>query len=238
MCIKNFVRLKLFFLLLIAAFLLFNGGCYRKKAPVSGFKTAELRINKVVVVGFRAAISPGQETDVIRDPLSGAVFMAEPVSDDVVQRMTGILFDRVVSEKQYTLISPGQAKGVISSIVDSDLDVGMGFVEILQKVGKTFEADAVLAGSIYRWREREGTAFAVRRPASVAFDLHLVRPADGAILWKARFDKTQESLFENILDAETFFQSGGRWMKVNDLGMMGLGKLMSDMPGEPKEKEG
>jgi len=156
----------------------------------------------------------------------------------VAQGMTGILFDRLVSDKRYELVSPGQAKGVIANIVSTDLDVNLEPRKFCQEVGKTFRADAVLVGYIYRWREREGTDYSVNRPASVAFDLHLVRPADGAVLWRGKFDKTQHSLSENLLDAQLFFQGGGRWMTAEKLAMIGLKKLLSEMPGEPKEREG
>jgi hypothetical protein len=112
--------------------------------------------------------------------------------------------------------------------------MGADTIRILQKVGKAFGCDAVLAGHIYRWQEREGTAIGVNRPASVAFDLHLVRPNDGAIIWRTRFDKTQRSLSENLLDAETFFQSGGRWLTAENLAILGLNKVLKGMPGGKK----
>jgi len=153
--------------------------------------------------------------------------------------MTDRLFYRLVADERIELVAPGQAEGVYSSIVVSDANVGMGAVGILQEVGKTFGADAVLAGYVYRWREREGTDYAVDRPASVAFDLHLVRPMDGAVLWRSKFDKTQRSLSENVLDFETFVQGGGRWMTVEKLALLGLQKLLEEMPvGVTTQKRG
>jgi hypothetical protein len=194
-------------------------------------------INKVVVVGFRAAMSQAEEPEVIRDPLTGAIFSAEPVSRHVVQEMNESLFERLVAQERYQLISPNQAKGVLSGIAGLDSSMGTGPLEILQKVGKRFGADAVLAGYIYRWREREGGDYAVRRPASVAFDLHLLRPGDGSILWKGRFDKTQRSLSENIFDLETFIKGGGRWMTAHKLAMLGLWKLVTEMSAATRGSE-
>ena len=78
----------------------------------------------------------------------------------------------------------------------------------------------------------------------MAFDLHLISPSDGVIFWRGRYDKTQQSLSENLFDAATFFRGGGRWMKAEDLAMIGLKKILADMPGarkevkEKKEEEG
>ncbi len=215
--------------------LLSNTGCHHQKTAASSKSPAPLpEIRKVVVMGFETVMSKGQKPDVVRDPLSGSVFMAEPVPRGVADRMTGVLFDRLVARKGYELVSPGQARGALSSIIDSDKNMGMDPVRIVQKVGDAFGADAVLAGYIYRWREREGGDYAVDRASSVAFSLHLIRPGDGAVLWKSLFDKTQKSLFENLLDASIFFKSGGKWMKVEKLAMLGLDKMLAQMPGAKK----
>jgi hypothetical protein len=220
----------LFLWLLVLAALLMVGGCYFHKTSVSNKMHIATPIKKVVVDGFHTAMSEGGQPDMIRDPLSGTTFMAEPVPQNVANRMTDILYNRVAAEKGYELISPHQAKGVFSNIINSDKAVVMSPIEILQEMGKTFEADAVLTGYIYRWREREGTDYAVNRPASVAFDLHIINPAGGTMLWKAKFDKTQQSLSENIFDMSTFVKSKGRWMTVEKLAMLGLQEMLAEMP--------
>jgi hypothetical protein len=228
------VRIKMLVWFLVLFILGLSSGCYYKKAAVPEEEPPVYRIRKVVVVGFQAAMSKGVKPDVIRDPLSGGIYMAAPVSSDVVLRMNEILFENLVESKIYQLVSPDQAMGVYSRLVDSDQNMGMNTIKILQEVGKTFGCDAVLAGHIYRWEERQGTAIGVHRPASVAFDLHLIRPNDGAIIWRTRFDKTQKSLSENLLDAETFFQSGGRWLTAEKLAVLGVNKVLKDMPGGEK----
>lgn len=221
----------LFLLLLVAGSLLITGGCHRKKASPSDREAALPGVNKVVIVGFRAAMSEGDKPYEVRDPSSGTIIIAAPVSSGVVRKMTDNLFERMKADKKYELVSPGQAKGVFSSIVSSDKEVGMEYLRVLQKVGKTFRADAALGGTIYRWREREGSAAGVNRPASVAFDLQLVRPADGVVLWRDKFDKTQRSLSENLFDAGTFVQGRGRWMTAGELALLGLRKMLAGMPG-------
>lgn len=222
--------------LLALAGLIMCGGCHFQKTSAFYEMRTETVINKVVVDGFHAAMPQGMQPGIIRDPLSGTAYMAEPVSQNIVNRMTDVLFDRVAAEKGYELVSPGQAKGVFSNIIHSDKHVAMSPTEMLQEVGHTFKADAVLSGYIYRWREREGTDYAVNRPASVAFDLHLISPAEGTMLWKAKFDKTQRSLFENVFDLSTFIKSKGRWMTVEKLAMLGLQKMLAEMPAGTDSK--
>jgi hypothetical protein len=186
----------------------------------------------MVVVGFLSAMSQFDAPDMVRSPLSGAVFMGEPVPPEAVNKMTAKLFDRVLKNRSYELVSPSQARGVYLNLVTSDLVEAD--IDVFKRVGKAFSADVLLVGYLYRWREREGTDFAVNRPASVAFEVYLLRPDDGAILWKGRFDKTQRSLSENVLDMDTFLKGRGRWMTVEKLAEVGLEGLLSKFPGGAK----
>jgi len=218
-------------------FLLTNGGCQGGRAPVQTQAPPQPIIKKVVVVGFRAAISKGEKPDLVRNPITGTAFMSQSVPQDVVKWLTDQLFGMLVTDKRWNLIPPGQAKGIVESIVGSDTKVGISPLKMLQEIGKTFGADAVLIGQVYRWRERVGSDFGIESPASVAFDLSLVRPSDGAILWRGNYDKTQKSLFENLFDLKTYIKSDGLWLTAKKLSKFGLDKLLEDMPGSPLEKK-
>jgi hypothetical protein len=107
-------------------------------------------------------------------------------------------------------------------------------IEIMKKIGIAFSADAVLTGYIYRWRDREGSEYAVKMPASVAYDLYLIRPSDGAVIWKGVFDVTQKSLSENLLEMDTFIEGGGKWMNADELAELGLRRLLGDLDTKNK----
>jgi hypothetical protein len=150
--------------------------------------------------------------------------MAEPVPPDISDKMTTKLFSLLSNYEGYELV--GLDKEALSS------DQGMSEVETFKRIGREFSAETVMVGYIYRWQERKGTDYSADRPASVAFDLYLLRSVDGEVLWKGRFDKTQAPLSENILDARTFFKGKGKWMTVESLADLGLsdmlGKSLSD----------
>jgi len=50
------------------------------------------------------------------------------------------------------------------------------------------------------------------------------------VLWSGRFDKTQRSLSENLLDMRTFFRGKGKWMSARELASLGLEIIIRDMP--------
>ncbi|MGD8228356.1 MAG: hypothetical protein PVI20_11290 [Desulfobacteraceae bacterium] len=220
---RPYIRLGLLGFLVLMLF----SSCQSRKEQIPQEKPAPPRIGKMVVVGFLPAMSPWDEPNMVRSPVSGAVFFGEPVPEQVVSGLTVSLFNRIVKERRFELISPGQARGVYSSLKLSDV-VGKE-IEIIQKIGLAFSADAALIGYVYRFREREGTDYAVNRAASVAFDLYLISPQDGVVFWKGKFDKTQQHLSQNILDAGTFMKGQGRWMTAEKLAEIGLEDVLGSL---------
>jgi hypothetical protein len=218
-----------FLWILVAVLFLFLTGCGGRPAPVSE-KKDQYRKETLAVVGFKAALGEQEKPQVVRDPLSGAIFWAEPVPPAVVREMNAELFNRIKSRGDRELMTPGQALGAYASLASGDMRLALLPAKMLQEIGKVLGADLVLAGFIYQWREREGTDYAVNRAASVSFDLHLLRSDDGKVIWNGKYDKTQRPLSENILDLKTFLGGKGRWMTARKLASLGLDRLLAEMP--------
>jgi hypothetical protein len=85
-------------------------------------------------------------------------------------------------------------------------------------------ADFAALGALSRYREREGSALGVRTPASVAYQILIVRAADGSPVAIDRFDYTQQPLSENLLDLPMFLRGKGRWMTRDELLTAALGE--------------
>jgi len=235
----NSIRKKISYCSVIFMMMIILGSCqhensYRKTSLQQGLESAP-HVRKIVVIGFRPALNPREKPGMIRNPISGAVFVSEPVPPSAVHFMNEHLFKQLLEDKIHEFISPGQAKGVLSTLVSKDLVIGD--TEIIQEIGKAFSADAVLIGYLYRWRERIGTDYAIDRPASVAFDLNLIQSGNGAILWSEGFDKSQRSLSENLLDMDAFIYGGGKWMTVDRLADFGLTMMLKKMPEDKAVSE-
>lgn len=194
-------------------------------------------IESLAVIGFLPAQRPGDEPGMVRNQLSGSVQMCRPVSPEVVDTMTSLLFEKLsAAPHEYDLIPPQQVREIFGRSLSSNPIIGD--VDQLMKIGQQFSADAVLVGYIYQWKELEGSDYAARRPASVSFDLYMVESSVGAILWKGIYDKTQKSLSENILDRMTFLRAGGKWLSAEHLAKLGLEDLIAKLPKGNKAKGG
>ena len=219
--------------LCMAYLVAFFAGCQPYEQKRADEAPHALKVERMVVFGFYSLPSSRQEGETVRSPLTGSVFMRGSVPQGIHQELTGRLYERLSKELSVDLVPPHEARQVFWTLKGAWY--GADERELLRKIGESLASDAVLAGHVYRWQERVGTDYAVSRPASVALELALLRVADGSIIWKGRFDKTQASLTENILDLNTFLKGKGRWMTVDEMGELGLSDLMDELPIEKRD---
>lgn len=98
------------------------------------------------------------------------------------------------------------------------------------QIGRQLNVYAVVIGGVYRFEQRQGSAWGVEKPASVAFDAHLIRVEGKRVLWSGRFDETQRSLSEDLLKTSTFLKGGGRWVTVQKLTAIGVKSVLRTFP--------
>ncbi|UCD72191.1 MAG: hypothetical protein JSW70_04125 [Syntrophobacterales bacterium] len=80
----------------------------------------------------------------------------------------------------------------------------------------------MVAGTVWRYEERIGGAMGAFSPASVAFVVYPIDVPSGKMLWRAKFDETQRSLFENVLDSWAFLKKGAKWLSADELARYGV----------------
>ena len=105
------------------------------------------------------------------------------------------------------------------------------------RLGKELNADFVFLGYLFRFEQRIGSAMGVEKPASVGFDLHLVRVKDGNVAWTGKFDETQRPLSDNLLKIGSFFRRGAKWLTAEELASAGLGETLTALPGAKELEE-
>ncbi len=107
------------------------------------------------------------------------------------------------------------------------------------EIGRALNADAIFAGYIYRFRERVGGEYSVDLPASVAFDIHLIRVEDGRVLWSAHLDETQKPLSDDLFRLGLFLRRKAKWITAKEMAISGLEDMFEDfyIPAETETLE-
>lgn len=206
--------------------------CLPACAPRGQLSTAEqapdLNIKTLLVVPFNNVADRYEAGSTVRCSMCGTVFVAGSVTPGIEGYFTEQLLTFIKAQTPYTLLSPGSGEGVRSKILSESLRLSER--DVVLETGRRLKADAVVSGTIYRFRQRIGTRFSVDTPASVAFGIHLIRVADGRLLWIGHFDETQQSLSENLFKLSIFIRGGWAWLTAEELARIGLDKVLATLP--------
>lgn len=188
---------------------------------------------RIAVLPFQQ-VSPEDATfKTVRCPVCGLVFSTEKSPQGSEKVVEEIFFEQLKEWKHLTLIPSDRAGGIYERVAGGLLKADP--IKTLMQVGRELEADGIILGYVYRYRERKGYSYSAETPASVAFEIHLIRVSDGAIVWRGIFDKTQTSLMEDILQISSFFKEGGKWVTVKELTAEGMEEVLKKFPGLPKD---
>lgn len=192
---------------------------------------------KILIFPFKNMAAVYGENVNSRCPICGKVFMTGEVAEDVEHLLTEQLFVLLKDRKDIQLIPASQSQGVVSDLLSED-QKRLSERDLLVETGRILKADWVLSGYIFRFRERVGGKYSVDLPASVAFDIHLIRVADGHLLWNNHFDETQRPLSENLFQLGSFLQRKAKWITANEMAVSGLKDILKSFPfsnkAEPK----
>ena len=218
----------------ISLAILFLSGCFSQKSMETASQDKETPVlRRIAVIPFQNLIPEDPSVKFVRCPVCGIMFSTCPCPDNPETVIDEILVKKLMAHKQLVLVSVDKVRGTYRRVRAGSFKATPR--EIFEKVGKELDVEGVLAGYIYRYRERKGNAYSVKQPASVAFGVHLLRVSDGTFVWKGIFEKTQSSLLENILDVSSFIRGRGRWVTARQLSEAGVDKILKTFPDPERE---
>ena len=185
--------------------------------------------------GGRTAVMPfmkGRFGTTPRETLDAGIsqlyFNPEKMSPDSDEILTGHVQKALKERHGENLIPLDKSMEAYDKISKNDTRDTLR--TLAQKVGQALGADSIMAGNVWRFKERVGRAAGVETPASVAFGVYLIDVSNGRVLWREVFEKSQTSLSENILDARAFFKKGAKWVTANELALYGVREVFKKYP--------
>ena len=191
--------------------------------------TSPYRFDTLLVMPFKDMSSIYGENVSARCAICAKVFVTGKVKKSADLFLTDRLFELLKQREHIRLIPPGQAQGVLARIL-SESERELKDLELIIEIGRALGADAVLAGHVYRFRERIGTPYAAETPASVTFDLDLIRVDDGRVMWESHFKETQQTLTNNLFDLGKFLKRKGKWITAEEMAVSGLEEILKTFP--------
>jgi len=184
---------------------------------------------RVAVISFQPLIPLEKQGKTVICPLCGIGYSSGKILKGSEKIVEEVFIDKLHELKEVELISPDKVQSVYKRIASESLKEPL--LNILKKVGHELGADILVVGYVYRYTEREGYNYSVEHPASVFFEIHLIKTIDGRIIWRGFFDKTQKSLMEDVFQISSFFKGGGKWITARQLTKQGMDEIFKTFPG-------
>ena len=184
---------------------------------------------RVAIISFQPLIPAEGQGNTIICPLCGIGSSSGKILEGSEKIVEEVFVDKLHKLKDVELIPLDKVQGVYKRIASESLKEPL--LNILKKVGHELGSDVLAVGYVYRYTEREGYNYSVKHPASVAFEIHLIKTIDGSIIWRGFLDKTQKSLMEDVFQMSSFFKGGGKWMTARQLTEQGMNKIFETFPG-------
>ncbi len=210
--------------------MIFSVGCHHQEGvSTSLLRDGDVVFKRIAVVPFQRIIPEESGAKVFRCPVCGAVFAADGVAPGAEGIVENLFLDRIRKGGKFSIVDQDKTAGVyrqLSSAAPKEQPA-----QLVKKMATELGAEGIVVGYVFRYHEREGTAYAVKQPASVTYEVHLIRGSDGVQVWHGSFDKTQRTLMENIFELSSFFKQKGRWATAAELAGEGMDDILKTFPG-------
>ncbi|HEX7415607.1 MAG TPA: hypothetical protein VF305_00295, partial [Smithellaceae bacterium] len=170
---------------------------------------------RIAVISFQPVIPEEESGSTVICPICGIGYSSGKILKGSEKMVEEVFIDKLHELKEVAIIPPDKVQGVYKRIASESLKKPL--LKVLKIVGNELDADILAVGYIYRYTERVGYDYSSEHPASVAFEIHLIKTIDGSIIWRGFFDKTQKSLMEDVFQISSFVRGGGKWMTARQL---------------------
>jgi len=237
-------RLTRFVLVGIMGWSSFVLGCVPSKVQVQSAPQFDpSTISSLAILPFQALQVPqggyGQTREGVRDPEEIRTQFRLPGADQ--SRLSDSQHDRysvseaaaqyITTRVEFVLRTRPALRVIREGAVAPDTPLGddptgASLRALAKEVGDRLNVDGVMMGLVRTYREREGTRMGAK-PAAVGFEMYLVQPSDGTVLWKGEFFEEQKPLTQDVVG---FFEKGGGFVTARELAALGVKKVLETFP--------
>jgi hypothetical protein len=169
-------------------------------------------------------------------PLCKGVYRSGEVLPGSQNILTRLLYQKMGTLGTFKVLPLEKVEGVMTQSVIEQFDEKP--IPSAIQIGKELDVDFILVGYLFRFEERIGSRIGAVKPASVGFDVHLLRLRDGKRVWDGKFDETQRPLSENILKIGSFFRRQASWLSAEELASVGMDEMLKKLPRLKELEEG
>ncbi len=179
-----------------------------------------IQVKKIAVVPFFKGKYGSDLTETLRCPMCDLTMDLRSLSLGATRILTSYVHGELERRYGVKVVALGDTlRGYDEIPKDEGKDT---LLDMAQKLGRRLEANVVVLGTVWRYRDKFRSDTGRTGPAAVAFAVYLVDVEQGRLRWHESFSQTQESLFKNLLAAKSFFDQGAKWLTADELAFYGV----------------
>lgn len=150
----------------------------------------------------------------------------EPIEEGAPESLTADIYSRVSLVSGWEVAPESDVRDIMATLPPTTMaDIQQNAL----KLGRQLSADAILYGTVTRYKERVGSDYAAKSPAAVALAIHVVDVHNGVVLWSARYAREQQALTQNIFNLANFVENRARWVRAHDIAQRGVDEAIADL---------
>jgi hypothetical protein len=208
--------------------LMVTGYLTNRDVAQSRAETINIQWEKIGVMPFFKGRRSADTGETLTCPICELSFKSENIKDGADRAITSYVQDSLERRYRDKVIALEEVSRVYQEIPRDDTkDTPRS---LAQKVGGALGADFMIAGTVWRYRDRVRDPMGSGMGASVAFDMYLIEVSGAKIVWKKRLDETQRPLTEDIRGAKVLVKKGARWLSADELARYGVEEVFKRFP--------
>jgi len=208
--------------------LMVDGYLTNRIAAQSRAEPIKIQWEKIGVLPFFKGRRSADTGETLICPICELSFKSENIKDGADRAITSYVQEALERRYRDKVIAFDEVSRVYQEIPRDDTkDTPRS---LAQKAGEALGADLMIAGTVWRYRDRVRDPMGPGRGASVAFDMYLMEVPSGKAVWKAKFDETQRPLTEDIRGAKKLIKKGARWLSADELARYGVEEVFKRFP--------
>lgn len=226
-------KILLFFLMML---ILLSGNPLNGKAETAltlseNIDLSTLQFKRIAVMPFLVGKLESPEKPIekpLSQPLEQLNVNVSNLAEGADRILTRLVNEVMQIRFEDQMVSMEDAAAVYMDVTqDQALDTPR---KLAKKFGENLQADLVVVGTIWRFREKGSIKEMSDSPSSVAFTVYLVEVSSGKRLWRNSFDGTQKTLSEDVLGGLKQIKMGVSWLSVNELARYGVKSVFKTFP--------
>jgi len=208
--------------------LMVDGYLTSRTAAQSRAEPIRVQWKKIGVMPFFKGRRSADTGETLTCPICELSFKPENIKDGADRAITSYVQEALERRYRDKLIAFDEVSRVYQKIPRDDTkDTPRS---LAQKAGEALGADLMIAGTVWRYRDRIQEPMGPGRGASVTFDMYLMEIQSGRAVLKAKFDETQRPLTKDIRGAKGLIKKGARWLSADELARYGVEEVFKRFP--------